>query len=72
MTSFRKFNDRSSICVFEFDVKQMFTWLSHESVLNSVHFALTAMKLFTRENKRSATYCDAFQVSKQAWMTKRG
>eukprot|EP00808_Paulinella_micropora_P027695 g38507.t1 len=28
------------------------------------------MKIYTRESKRSATYCDAFQVSKQAWMGK--
>eukprot|EP00808_Paulinella_micropora_P023649 g17640.t1 len=66
--SFRAFDSNSSVSVFQFDVKQMFTWLSHESVIKSVLFALTAMKMFTRENKRSTTYRDAFQVSKLAWM----
>eukprot|EP00808_Paulinella_micropora_P027043 g50264.t1 len=67
-TRFRDFNNNSRVSVFQFDIKQMFTWLSHESVIHSLLFALTAMKLYTRESKRSATYCDAFQVSKQAWM----
>eukprot|EP00808_Paulinella_micropora_P026596 g50620.t1 len=67
-TRFRDFDGKSRVSVFQFDVKQMFTWLSHESVIHSVLFALTAMKVFTRDNKRSATFCDVFQVSKQAWM----
>eukprot|EP00808_Paulinella_micropora_P002022 g43522.t1 len=69
-TRFRDINANNRISIFQFDVKQMFTWLSHQSVIQSVLFALTAMKIYTRESKRSATYCDAFQVSKQAWIGK--
>eukprot|EP00808_Paulinella_micropora_P015160 g59585.t1 len=67
-THFRNFDGKSRVSAFQFDLKQMFIWLSHESVIHSVLFALTAMKVFTRDNKRSATFCDAFQISKQAWM----
>eukprot|EP00808_Paulinella_micropora_P010842 g48740.t1 len=60
-TRLRDFSSNSRVSVFQTDVKQMFIWLSHESVVHSLLFPLTAMKLYTRESKRSATYCDAFQ-----------
>eukprot|EP00808_Paulinella_micropora_P003722 g5337.t1 len=67
MARFRAQDGTAHLFAYQCDVKQMFTWLSKQSVLQSVMFALRFIQTYGRSDGRSCSRVEAFQVSKKPW-----
>eukprot|EP00808_Paulinella_micropora_P006436 g20578.t1 len=72
MARFRAQDGTAHLFAYQFDVKQMFTWLSKQSVLQSVMFALRFIQTYGRSDGRSCRRVEAFQVSRKPWSVAGG